>query len=232
MNVHPDILVHWTDRRWAKKKLTPALRSKYVKRLCDFYQKGLWLTHTEGATETIHGAFHTKTKLRPRPCLCFTELRLSQVTAHIARFGSLGIGFRRQFMLNRGANPVFYLQNFHAGVVNTNLAAVARAAKTDETIQLFTSYMKPMSARRSQTKFPEYDQMEWRCVDCCIAGTNRRPYPIKNGHPTFTFHPRDVEIIIFPDKQTRVKALKDKRLQNTFRKHPPMMIDSTELVNL
>jgi hypothetical protein len=153
MNIHPDILVHWTDRKWAKQPLTDRLRSNYVERLVSFYQNGLWLTDQADAVEVIHGAFDNKTMIHPGAILCLTELRLSLVEKHIGRYGSLGIGFRRSFMMHKGANPVFYLQNNDAGVVNTNIGLLVEAAEHNPPLRLFLSYVKAMSKGKGQVSF-------------------------------------------------------------------------------
>ena len=232
MNIHPDILVHWTDQRWAGKDLTPKLRSDYVERLVSFYKNGLWLSYKEDAVEIIHGAFDQRTVIQPGAILCFTELRLSLVGRHIERFGSLGIGFRRRFMMKQGANPVFYLQNDDSGVVNTNIGILFRAVQDNGSLGLFLSYVKGMSKTKGSDDLSQYDEMEWRCVDCSVTGTGARPYPVTKGHPTFVFTPNDVEILIFPDKHTRREALRHKKLIPFFETHLPMIMDATEIGNL
>ena len=233
MNIHPDILVHWTDRKWVGQDLTDRLRSDYVERLFSFYQNGLWLTDQADAVEVIHGAFKKKTTIHPGAILCLTELRLSLVEKHIGRYGSLGIGFRRSFMMQKGVNPVFYLQNDDAGVVNTNLGLLHDAAQDQDKpgLQLFLSYVKAMSKEKGQD-LSQYDEMEWRLVDCSVSGTGERPYPVRNGKPTFEFGPSDVEILIFPDKDTRKEAVRNDKLIPFFKSHLPMMIDATEIGNL
>jgi len=76
--------------------------------------------------------------------LCFTELRLSQVSTHVANFGSLGIGFRRRFLLEKGANPVFYVPNAPAGVANTNATKLLNMAKGDPELEVLASFIKPI----------------------------------------------------------------------------------------
>ena len=231
MNIHPDILIHWTDRKWVGQDPTDKLRSAYVERLISFYRNGLWLTDQADAVEAIHGAFDNKTSIHPGAILCLTELRLSLVEKHIGRYGSLGIGFRRSFMMQKGANPVFYLQNDDAGVVNTNLGLLHDAAQERPGLHLFLSYVKAMSKEKGQD-LSQYDEMEWRLVDCSVSGTAERPYPVRNEKPTFEFGPSDVEILIFPDKKTRKEAVRNKELIPFFESHLPMMIDATEIGNL
>lgn len=133
--------------------------------------------------------------------------------------------------MEKGANPVFYLQNNDAGVVNTNIGLLVEAAERNPSLRLFLSYVKAMSKGKGSGLF-QYDEIEWRCVDCAVSGTGKQPYPLKNGHHTLEFEPKDVEILIFPDKETRTKAIKNDDLQPFFKTHLPMMIDATEIGNL
>lgn len=232
MSVHPDILIHWTDSRWAGRPLDSRLRARYVYRLVEFYRVGLRLTQSKGDIQNLHGALNARQPVSPRKRLCFTELRLSQVSTHVANFGSLGIGFRRRFLLEKGANPVFYVPNAPAGVANTNATKLLNMAKGDPELEVLASFIKPMSRRRSKSVLPAYDEMEWRCVDCKVASTGARPYPEREGHPTFEFEPRDVVLLVFPDAQTRRLAINDERLRPFFRKHVPMMFDVKDIKNL
>ncbi len=232
MNVHSDILIHWTDRRWAIRHLDSRLRARYVDRLVAFYTVGLRLTQSKSDIQNLHGALNTKHLVSPRKRLCFTELRLSHVSTHVANFGSLGVGFRRRFLLEKGANPVFYVPNAPAGVANTNATKLLSMASSDPELEVLASFIKPMSRRRSKTSFPAYDEMEWRCVDCKVANTGASPYPVKDGYPTFDFKPRDVVLLVFPDAHTRRMAINDKRLRPFFNKHMPMLLDVKDAKNL
>ncbi len=232
MNVHSDILIHWTDRQWALCPLDAQLRAQYVDRLLAFYKVGLRLTQSSADIQNLHGALNTKQLVSPRKRLCFTELRLSQISTHVANFGSLGVGFRRRFLLEKGANPVFYVPNAPAGVANTNATKLLSMARSNPELEVLASFIKPMSRRRSKTSFPAYDEMEWRCVYCKVASTGASPYPVRDGYPTFEFKPRDVVLLVFPDAQTRRLAINDKRLQPFFKKHMPMLLDVKDAKNL
>jgi len=144
MSVHPDILIHWTDSRWAGRPLDSRLRARYVDRLVAFYRVGLRLTQSKGDIQNLHGALNARQPVSPRKRLCFTELRLSQVSTHVANFGSLGIGFRRRFLLEKGANPVFYVPNAPAGVANTNATKLLNMAKGDPELEVLASFIKPI----------------------------------------------------------------------------------------
>ena len=102
------------------------------------------------------------------PMICFTELRLSQVQAHTRKYGKLGIGFDRKWLMKLpGANPVFYVSNNECGVPSTNLNGIVNEMEKINALRLFLAYVKPMSDRRPELKSPlsNYDEMEWRMVE-------------------------------------------------------------------
>ena len=68
----------------------------------DYYQNGLF---TKRTTEAVIRHMKIKNLLR----LCFTEIRLSQAQTHAERYGKLGIGFTRDFIMNKGGRPVIYI---------------------------------------------------------------------------------------------------------------------------
>jgi hypothetical protein len=41
--------------------------------------------------------------------ICFTEIRLSQAQTHAKQYGKLGIGFERDFIMDKGGRPVIYI---------------------------------------------------------------------------------------------------------------------------
>ncbi|MBK5286741.1 MAG: hypothetical protein JJE25_15225 [Bacteroidia bacterium] len=43
------------------------------------------------------------------PMVSFCDIRLTQVQEHISRYGSYGIGLRKEFGVKNGINPIFYL---------------------------------------------------------------------------------------------------------------------------
>ena len=43
------------------------------------------------------------------PLTCFTEIRLSEAKSHAAKYGQLGLGFQRRFVIERCGGPVKYV---------------------------------------------------------------------------------------------------------------------------
>lgn len=103
MRIRSKFLVHWPGRDIHATKCTEdEKRTRYVQRLEEAYVDGLFAKKVE------EGAIR-KLKLKRLVRICFTEIRLSQIEQHTMRYGKLGIGFDRKFIINRGGRPVIYV---------------------------------------------------------------------------------------------------------------------------
>lgn len=119
MSLHSRNIIHWTGRKNINpqcKAMDNDLRQEYVKWLKEICQKGLYMNPGE---ELIYGIGKKWIKASISR-VCFTEIRLSQTQQHATRYGDLGIGFNREFILEREGNPVFYVQNGDKGHVIEN----------------------------------------------------------------------------------------------------------------
>lgn len=56
--------------------------------------------------------------------ICFTDIPLYLSNEHTEAYGKFGIGFSREFVKNRGGNPVFYFVNWNDIRNNTNSYAL------------------------------------------------------------------------------------------------------------
>jgi hypothetical protein len=100
MDIHSKILVHWTGK---KDNGSAYIKDQeYVERLKNYYKNGLFAKRT--SEDSIR-----KWKIKNLVRICFTEIRLSQVQTHAKRYGKLGIGFSRDFIMNKGGRPVIYI---------------------------------------------------------------------------------------------------------------------------
>lgn len=219
---HSDILVHWTSKELARQSLSdPNVQKLYVDQLFRIYSKGLRFSQPENP-EVVVG-LNVMTELPTLPIICFTELRLSQVREHANRYGKLGIGFRREFLMTWGANPVFYMQNKNQGIVNTNLANLAK--NKFKGLDVFLSYIKKMGEHNSN-QYPFYDESEWRMVACKLGDQWPERFVEKDGDIWFDFKPEEVLLLALPDEAIRLKCLADPQLGDMFLKHMPMMVDT------
>lgn len=83
-------------------------------------------------------------------------------------YGKLGIGFHRDFVLERLGNPVLYVQNGDAGVMIENLHKVSKFLKTKDdsihkSLEVVLGYLKNMS-HQNVPHLEFYEEMEWRIV--------------------------------------------------------------------
>jgi hypothetical protein len=101
MGIHSKILVHWTGKD-IESNPSANKSQLYVERLIDDLQNGLF---TKRTTEAVI----RKKKIRNLVRICFTEIRLSQARKHAERYGKIGIGFTRDFIMNKGGRPVIYI---------------------------------------------------------------------------------------------------------------------------
>lgn len=214
---HPEILVHWTSRQLAEQDPAESnVQDGYVALLRSIYSKGLRFS-CPGTPDVVFGV-NCKTELPTLPIICFTELRLSRVQEHVRQYGGLGIGFRREFLMAWGANPVFYMQSKDQGIVNTNLSGIDALQKNYTSLRVFLSYVKPMGERYSN-QYPFYDESEWRIVACKLGDSWPERFVEAEGDVWFRFKPEEVALLAFPNAATRKKALADSQLVGIFDDH-------------
>ena len=221
----PQLLVHWTNRSLARRPLCKDVREEYLRILRSFYRDGVRFTSPTRA-EFVRGVY-VSTALPTLPIICFTEIRLSQVARHSAEYGQLGIGFSRDYLMAMGANPVFYVQNANQGIVNTNLSRLADAAPHVDGLDVIMAYMKPMG-EYTDGGDPDvcyYREREWRIVGCKYCG-GRTPFEYRDAHFWLKFERSAIELLVFPDEETRKMALNDAELLEHFGVHMPMMVDA------
>jgi hypothetical protein len=225
MPLHSEFLVHWTGKDFHGNRLCSLpikanLRLQYIYRLRDTFEKGLFMKR---GTETIHGFKSQLTSSITRAC--FTEIRLSSAINHASRYGLLGIGFNRSFVIKRGGNPVFYVQNGQQGTIAYNLAIIGSEIKKDQELlkvfELILGYFKNMS-EPNNADLIYYNEMEWRIVEfeqligkfMTVENAQQHIYRLK-------MNPSDVRLIVFPDSETIQMAMDDSIIANWIKKGNP-----------
>src|SRR2546430_443681 len=130
-NIHRQQLFHWIGRHIDEKgdhgRLNDILRNEYVKCLRDALRNGLWVKIPkepdylgDGSLIKVH-----------RPITCFTEWSLGQSLPHTTRYGRLGLGFSKRFVLSRGGQPVMYVRDVEKNdPYTTALKTLARFLKS------------------------------------------------------------------------------------------------------
>lgn len=220
MGIHSKILVHWTGKEDFEHLPEAEKARKYLDRLKDYYENGLFLKRN---TEAVI----RKKKIKNLVRLCFTEIRLSQTKTHAARYGKLGIGFIRDFVLNRGGRPVIYIP-FKADVcfledcLRTAYDKSADHEDVHRALKWIMAYVKRMSEKEGGDEY--YEEMEWRIV---YDETPDNKFFAK-GHERNTyrlgFKPSDVKVIVFPNEKIKQMALKDKTMAHFLSQHMPTIV--------
>jgi hypothetical protein len=218
MGIHSKFLLHWTGKKDIETFCDNIKAQKYVDRLKDYYENGLFLRKT---TEPTIRKLKIKNLLR----ICFTEIRLSQAQTHADRYGKLGIGFTRDFIMNKGGRPVIYIP-FKADIclLEESIRNVYENSKGNQTIQrsikwLFT-YVKRMSDNNGDEN---YEEMEWRLVYDESPDNKDFTKGKEKGTFRFKFAASDVKVIVFPDEPTKEMSFNDTTLQRIFSQHRPIM---------
>lgn len=236
--VHPRTLIHWTGRELAGEG--------YVERLLSIYRHGLWCKPPD-SSDRVRCVGGSEFELPRTGVVCFTELGLDNSDLHVEKYGTLGIGFRREYLLKCGANPVFYVQNGEHGIANTNLAilnAVVNnslitrgipggfsAADATGALRSLLSYFKPMSRDDSAEEgavLDSYNELEWRIAPSPMKasdGSILTPdfFVRTDGLWEFRFDPEEVTLLIVPDAQVKNFVLRDPRLKKFFSNDRPLI---------
>lgn len=222
---HSNILIHWTSKKVSGKSPSEThIQDEYVALLRSIYSKGLRFSRPKAPDVVVGVDCHSI--LKTKPIICFTELQLSKAQEHARRYGRLGIGFNREFLMKWGANPVFYMQSKNQGIVNTNLSGLVNSENKPDWLDVFLSYVKPMGEPCSD-KYFFYDEFEWRIVGCKLGKQLPDLFVENEGDLWFRFKPKDVMLLAFPNEDTRRKAIADPKLKDIFNDHMPMIVDTS-----
>lgn len=105
-NIHKQQLFHWTGSDIEKLDHNKDYHESYVKRLEETLKNGLWLRVPE-----IPDQLNNKSMIKvQRPIVCFTEWSLNDSISHTKKYGKLGFGFSKRFILQSGGQPVSYVK--------------------------------------------------------------------------------------------------------------------------
>ena len=109
-----EYLVHWTGKDICTDvvALTSSTRIQYIQRLESSLRTGLWMNRVTDGLSSRNAVGDPGVVLTfSNPMTCFTEVRLTQSVEHTRKYGLLGLGFSREFLLARDGLPVIYLRN-------------------------------------------------------------------------------------------------------------------------
>jgi hypothetical protein len=218
MKIHSKFLIHWTGKKDIEYQHENIRAQNYVERLKDYYQNGLYSKRT---TEVVIRRKKIKNLVR----ICFTEIRLSQAQSHADRYGRLGIGFSRDFIMNKGGRPVIYIP-YKADVClleDSLRAAYDNSEKYEEIhkpLKWVLSFVKRMSDRNGDY----YDEMEWRIVYDERPDNEHFTNGEEEGVYRLKFAPSDIKVLIFPNDEVKLCAFNDVLLKGLFSHHLPITV--------
>ena len=224
MPIHSSILVHWTGSDIEESSVENKAQ-RYVERLADDCENGLFAKRT---TEAVIRHWKIKHLLR----LCFTEIRLSQAETHAQRYGRLGIGFARDFIMNKGGRPVIYIP-FEAAPDSRLLEECIRNiydhSQHDKDIRRWAKWIMAHVKRMSNASDDDYfEEFEWRLVHNESDSNPHFRSAGGEGVYRMPFQPSDVKIVVFPDEAVKQMALREKRIRAFFSDDFPSMVTLTD----
>jgi hypothetical protein len=221
MAIKSEYLIHWTgkDINTSINNLTNSSRDKYLERLKDTCCKtGLWMMPNNEQFEGIGKAgFSTFSHIT-----CFTENRINYYKEHAEKYGLLGFGFSKEWVLERDGMPVIYLKNdstdIHTKMISDIVIALQNYTDNNGNIDktfynefsLLFDYAKPMSNPGTKD-FKYLEEAEWRIcwnnnIDVKKTNKNTGVTPPEYFLP---FKPDDLKLIVLPDNTCRKMAMSD-----------------------
>ena len=235
MSLHSEFLVHWTGNNSENSDIESLPEKErpesYLKRLLDYYENGLFAKRT---TEEVVRNMIIKHVVR----LCFTEIRLSQVALHSQRYGRLGVGFSRSFIISKGGRPVVYIPykaDHSSRLLEDSIKYVYNHSednpKTHRAAKYIMAHVKRMGNQNVSDEF--FEEMEWRIVFDEGRQNNHfsKCQTDQTDQHRLKFGIRDVKLIVFPDEKTRSIALQDMKIQDYFSEHMPILITLNDCRN-
>lgn len=187
MPLHSKILMHWTspDGIPARGKGEPV--SEYGKKLCandiiELYSERLKKILSEGLRfgRIVEEHWFNEYREMPADEICFTEMRITESSKETDeidsrgkkrtnsindRYGYLGIGLHRKYVVKNYGNPVFYVENNeHSNLVTDAYYIKEKANDTEISVRIekLISFMKMMGTNTKDHYYKNYDDMEWR----------------------------------------------------------------------
>lgn len=214
MRIHSTILVHWTGKKDIELEPEDVRRKRYLERLLDYYQNGLFAKRV--TEETLR-----KRKIKNFVRICFTEIRLSQAKLHADRYGKLGIGFARDFILDKGGRPVIYVP--YRSMPGSRLLEESIEKMSNKWLEAHVKRMSNGKSEDSNDYEDYYEEMEWRLVYDESSDNKHFTDGHERGVHRLRFKSKDVRVIIFPDESMKRMSLEDEKLKKYLSEHMPIM---------
>ena len=232
--LHRKLLFHWTGPRPVRALKSRDDRMKYLELLVSILDKGLRyslpdIKHTEWIVKNEIRATH--------PMLCFSEWGISESNAHSGRYGYMGLGFTRKFVMNKRGRPIVYIPNNKSDPFRQALVEMIQAvrggqkdnSKLHRHADLLASYLKSYNFKRTTEKKPSNGKSSAKSVrkkaasyqddhllrldfGGLFANLEDRewriiPKRIEDEPQHLKFKSGDLAMVVFPDHQTLSLAM-------------------------
>ncbi len=232
--LHRRLLFHWTGPRPIRALKSHDDRVEHLNLLASILEKGLRYS----LPDSKHSEWIVKDEIRAtHPMLCFSEWGVSESNAHSGRYGFMGLGFTRKFVMSKGGRPVIYVPNssndpFRKALVEV-IEAVREGSKMDAKLHrhadFLASYLKSYNFKRTNLKTPPNEKSAIGSVGNrkpshpddhllrldfggLFANLEDRewriiPKKVEEQPQHLAFKTGDLAMIVFPDHQTLSLAM-------------------------
>lgn len=239
--LHRKLLFHWTRPAETPVVKTRTDRLKYLDLLNSILRTGLWFSTPaiedtewiERGPEQLEGGGIRAT----HPMICFSEWGIAESGAHSGRYGLMGLGFTRKFVMRVGGRPVVYLPNTRSDPFRRAIIEVIRAAREGRSkdsrlyhqADLLTSYLKayhfkrlaanrptgaqlPKKSKPSELPTPPDDhhlRVDFGGILANLEDREWRAVATSKAMQArgLSFSPGELAMIVFPDHQTLSLAM-------------------------
>ncbi len=227
MGIHSKILVHWTGKD-IENSLGANKSQQYVERLKDDYKNGLF------AKRVSENSIREK-KIKNLLRICFTEIRLSQAQTHAERYGKLGIGFTRDFIMNKGGRPVIYIPykaKADGRLLEDSINNVYEKSENNKEIHRSSKWIMAHVKRMSNGNLDDYyEEMEWRLVHDENFNNKHFTKGKGTGIHRLKFEASDIKVIIFPHEDIKQMSLQNETIRKYFSRHMPIVATLDDCCN-
>ncbi|MFA6569771.1 MAG: abortive infection system antitoxin AbiGi family protein [Bacteroidota bacterium] len=242
MEIKSRILIYWTGRGicTTHDSMSVTFRKDYLDRLKNIITDGFWMMPNKEKIMGYGGCINKTFQF----CTCFTDLGVNNSAEHIKKYGLMGIGISREFILERDGRPVWYFLNdptdIHAETVNKLFNYInSEKNGNDELTELYNrmsmlfDYAKPMGDNFSIFD-NYYEEREWRVVwNSHIKNDKFHPTGIDTPKFLMPFKKEHLKLIIFPDVETKNMFYSDTFFQEIIDKgYNPSLISWEEFFQI
>ncbi|MGA2298076.1 MAG: abortive infection system antitoxin AbiGi family protein [FCB group bacterium] len=233
MLTQSNIIIHWTDKTFhpiasdgkydvSFETINEDICNLYLERLKSIKNNGLYMMKYH---ETVIG-YDRQGFQSDKNATCFTDLGILNSFNHVKKYGLMGIGVTRKFILERDGRPVWYLLNSPEDLIAPTFDMFFNLYKKyHQTIQeldeiyIYMSnavfYFKGMGAEGTMD-FDNLQEREWRIIYSKRVFDQHKIINTGRTEPEFTIpiNIDDIELLIMPNRTIREKLFQDSELRD------------------